>query len=79
MKKLLSAFWQILVLTIVYFVVNAIMGVLLPLSNDMISAMTTEDQALFMPLTLLTMFINMTVMIVVTRISSGISRRMIWL
>jgi hypothetical protein len=62
MKKLFSAFWKILVLTIIYFVVNAIMGILLPLSNDMMAVMTPEDQAAFIPLFLLNIFINMTVM-----------------
>jgi hypothetical protein len=62
MKMLLSAFWKILLLTIVYFVVNAIMGILLPLSNDMMTVMTPEDQAAFIPLFLLNIFINMTVM-----------------
>jgi hypothetical protein len=49
MKKIFSAFWKILLLTIVYFILNAIMGMLLPLSNDMTAAMTPEDQAAFMP------------------------------
>jgi len=63
MKKIFSAIWKILLLTVVYFILNAIMGVVLPLSNDMMAAMTPEDQAAFMPLFLLNTFINMTVMV----------------
>ena len=62
MKKVPSAFWKILLLTVVYFVVNAIMGAILPLSNDMMAAMTPTDQAAFMPLFLTKAFINMVVM-----------------
>lgn len=65
MKKIFSAFWKILLLTVVYFVVNAVMGVLFPLSNDMTAAMTPEDQVAFMPLFLLKIFINMAVMYLV--------------
>jgi hypothetical protein len=60
MKKIISAFWKILLLTVVYFIVNAIMGVVLPLSNDMMAAMTPKDQAAFLPLFLLNTFINVT-------------------
>lgn len=65
MKKIFSAIWKILLLTVVYFILNAIMGIVLPLSNDMIAAMTLEDQAAFMPLFLLNTLINMTVMYLV--------------
>jgi hypothetical protein len=67
MKKLYSALWIIPLLTVVYSIANAIMGVLLPLSNDLMAAMTPEDQAAFMPLFLLNTFINMTVMYVVLK------------
>lgn len=62
MKKILNAIWKILVLTIVFFIVNAIMGVVLPLSNDMMAAMSANDQAAFMPLFLINIIINLTVM-----------------
>lgn len=62
MKKIFSAFWKILVMTVIYFIVNAVMGVVLPLSNDMMAAMTPEDQAAFTPLFLLKVLINMVVM-----------------
>jgi hypothetical protein len=61
MKKIFSAFWKILLLTVVFFIGNAVMGVVLPLSNDMMAAMTPEDQAIFTPLFLLNTFITMTV------------------
>ena len=51
-------------MVIVYFVVNAVFGALLPLSNDMMAAMSPQDQSAFMPLFLLTVFINTTVMYV---------------
>jgi hypothetical protein len=65
MKGLLSAIGKIILLTVVSFIINAVMGIILPLSNDMIAAMTPEDQALFMPLYLLNIFINMAVMYIV--------------
>jgi hypothetical protein len=65
MKQVFSAFWKILLLTIVYFIVNAIMGVVLPLSNDMMAAMTPEDQAAFMPLFVLKVILNLVVMYLV--------------
>jgi hypothetical protein len=61
----LSAIGKIILLTVVSFIINAVMGIILPLSNDMIAAMTPEDQALFMPLYLLNIFINMAVMYIV--------------
>jgi hypothetical protein len=61
MKKVLSAFWKILLLTVVYFLMNAVTGAVLPLSNDMMAAMTPADQAAFMPLFLTKSFINMVV------------------
>ncbi len=65
MKNLLSAFWKILLLTIVFFVVNSVMGVLLPISYDMMADLSPQEQAAFMPLYLLTIFVNMTVMLLV--------------
>ena len=65
MKKIFSAFWKILLLSVVYFIINAILGVLLPLSNDMTAAMTPEDQAAFMPIFLFKVFLNMVVMYLV--------------
>lgn len=65
MKKIFSAFWKILLLTVVYFIINAIMGVVLPLSNDMMAAMTPEDQAAFPLLFLLNIVLNMTVLYLV--------------
>ena len=62
MKKILTAIWKIVVLTIVFFITNSLVSVLLPLSNDMIAPMTPEDQALFMPLYLTNIFLNMIVM-----------------
>ncbi|MBI9043124.1 MAG: hypothetical protein JEZ06_01490 [Anaerolineaceae bacterium] len=62
MKNIITAFWKIVVLTIVFFVINSVMGVILPLSNDMMAAMSSSDQAIFSPLFLLNVFINMTVM-----------------
>ena len=59
MKKFLNHLWKVIVMTIVYFIVNMISGLLLPLSNNMMAAMTPEDQASFMPLFLLNIFINM--------------------
>ncbi len=67
MKKVLIAIGKILLLTIVFFIANAVMGVLLPLSHDMVAAMTPEDQAVFMPLFLLNVFINMVVMYLMLR------------
>ncbi|MBN1536680.1 MAG: hypothetical protein JW908_08115 [Anaerolineales bacterium] len=65
MNKVLSAFWKILLLTIVFFIVNAAMGVALPLSNDLMAAMTPEDQAAFMPLFYFDTSIKMTVLYLV--------------
>ena len=69
MKNIFSAFWKILLLTIVYFIVNAIMGVVLPLSSDMMAAMTPQDQAAFMPIFLLKVFLNIVVMYLVLTFS----------
>ena len=46
----------------VFFMVNAILGALLPLSHDMIALLSVEEQALFMPLYLLYIFITMSVL-----------------
>ncbi len=62
MKNFLSALWKILLLTVVFFIANAVSGMLLPLSNDLMAAMTSEDRAAFMPLFLLIVFIRMTMM-----------------
>lgn len=62
MKNILSALLRILLLTVVYFIVNAIVGVLLPLSHDMIAALPPEEQASFMPLFFFNTLINMAVL-----------------
>jgi len=62
MKKIISALLKIVLLTVVFFMVNAILGALLPLSHDMIALLSVEEQALFMPLYLLYIFITMSVL-----------------
>jgi hypothetical protein len=64
-KVILIAFWKILILTAVFFISNMIMGILLPLSNDLIAAMNPDDRFAFFPLFLLNTFINMTVLYIV--------------
>jgi hypothetical protein len=63
LKNILSALLKTLLLTAVYFIVNAVVGVLLPLSHDMIAALPPEEQALFMPLFLLNTFLNVAVLL----------------
>lgn len=65
MKKFLNHIWKVVVLTLVYFVANTILGMLLPMSNDLFAAMSPEDQSLFIPLFLLNTFINMNVIYLV--------------
>lgn len=65
MKKVFSHTWKVIVLTLVYFIVNSLMGMLLPLSNDLFAAMSLEDQSAFLPLFLLNTFINMNVIFLV--------------
>jgi hypothetical protein len=64
MKNILSALLKIILLTLVYFIVNAIVGVLFPLSHNMVEALATEEQPLFMPLFLLNTFINVAVLFI---------------
>jgi hypothetical protein len=54
-----------MVLVVVYFLANAVMSSLLPLSNDIIAALTPEDRARYFPLLLVNIAINMTVMFLV--------------
>jgi len=62
MKKLISGLLKIIVLVVVSFIVNAITGIFFPLSFDMLSLLSIEEQPLFMPLALLNSFITMVVM-----------------
>jgi hypothetical protein len=62
MKNAVFALLKITFLVIVYFIVNAIVGVLLPLSHDMVAALGPEEQASFMPLFLLNTLINVAVL-----------------
>jgi hypothetical protein len=62
MKNTVFALLKIILLVIVYFIVNAIVGVLLPLSHDMIAALSPEEQASFMPLFLFNTLINVVVL-----------------
>ena len=69
MKNTLLALLKIGALVVVFFVANAVVGVLLPLSNDMVAALPADEQASFMPLFLLNVLINMSVLfIVLTRL-----------
>jgi hypothetical protein len=65
MKNALLALLRIVALVVVYFITNAIVGVLLPLSNAMVAALPADEQASFMPLFLLNTLINMIVLLVV--------------
>lgn len=65
MKNILTAFWKILVLAVVYLVVHSVIAMALPTSYDMMAALSPADQAAFMPLYSLNIFINMTVMYLV--------------
>ena len=64
MKKTLSALFKIVVLVVVFFIVNAIAGILLPLSHDMIAPLSVKEQSLFMPLYLLYIFIAMSALFI---------------
>jgi hypothetical protein len=48
----------------VFFIVSAMFGALLPLSFDMMAALSPREQPLFMPLYLLNVFINMSVLFI---------------
>lgn len=65
MKTTLLAVLRIGALVVIYFLVNVVMGILLPLSNDLSAALPAEEQALFMPLFLLHILINMSVLLIV--------------
>jgi len=65
MKNALFALLKIGALVVVYFIANAVVGVLLPLSNDMVAALPADEQAPFMPLFLLNVLINMSVLFIV--------------
>ena len=64
MKKIISVLFKIVVLVVVFFIVNAIIGMLLPLSHDMIALLSVEEQAVFMPLYLLYIFIAMSALFI---------------
>jgi len=64
MKKIILVLFKIVVLAVVFFIVNAIIGTLLPLSNDMIAPLSVKEQALFMPLYLLYIFIAMSALFI---------------
>lgn len=65
MKNMLTAAWKIILMAVAYIVVNAVVGMLLPMTNDLMAAMTPKDQAMFMPLFIVNVLINMTVMYLV--------------
>jgi hypothetical protein len=65
MKTVVFTVLKILALVIVYFIVSAVFGALLPLSHDMIAELSVEERPLFMPLYLLNLLINMSVMVLV--------------
>ena len=62
MKNILSTVLRIFALVVVFFVVNAVFGALLPLSHDTVAALSPKEQGLFMPLFLLNTLINMAVL-----------------
>jgi hypothetical protein len=64
MKKLISVLFKIVVLVVVFFIVNAIIGILLPLSHDMLAPLSVAEKALFMPLYLLYIFITMSALFI---------------
>jgi hypothetical protein len=64
MKNILSALFKIVVLVVIFFIVNAIAGILLPLSHDMIAPLSVAEKALFMPLYLLYIFIAMSALFI---------------
>jgi hypothetical protein len=65
MKNILSALWKIVTISVVYFIANAVIGILLPLSNDLNAAMSPEDQAAFFPIFVIDLLIRMTVLYLV--------------
>lgn len=64
MKNILSALFKIIVLVVIFFIINAIAGILLPLSHDMIAPLSVKEQSLFMPLYLLYIFIAMSALFI---------------
>jgi hypothetical protein len=64
MKNVIMSLLKIIVLVIVFFIVTAVFGALLPLSFDMVAALSLGEQPLFMPLYLLNIFINMSVLFI---------------
>jgi len=67
MKKILSVLFKIVVLVAVFFIINAIIGMLLPLSHDMLAPLSMAEKALFMPLYLLYIFISMSALFIVLK------------
>ena len=65
MKNILFSILKVILLVVVFFVANAISGILLPLSNDMRAALPAEEQATFMPLFFLNTTINVIVLLIV--------------
>jgi len=64
MKKIISALFKIILLVVVFFIVNAIIGILLPLSHDMLEPLSVAEKSLFMPLYLLYIFIAMSALFI---------------
>ena len=64
MKKIISTLFKIVVLVVVFFIVNAIIGILLPLSHDMLAPLSVAEKTLFMPLYLLYIFIAMSALFI---------------
>lgn len=64
MKNIIFTLLKIIVLVVVCFIVDAVTGILLPLSHDVIAALSVEEQASFMPLYLLNTLINMSVLFI---------------
>ncbi len=60
-KKIFNVIWKVLLLSIVYIVASALMSQVLPLSNDMMAAMSEADRAIFFPLYFLQTIIYMSV------------------
>ena len=64
MKNIIFILLKIIVLAVVCFIVDAVTGILIPLSHDVIAALSVEEQASFMPLYLLNTLINMSVLFI---------------
>lgn len=64
MKNIIFILLKIIVLAVVCFIVGAVTGILIPLSHDVIAALSVEEQASFMPLYLLNTLINMSVLFI---------------